>query len=215
MELALRRSFGYAFAPPLNRGIRGLGDCGDGSDPVYDLTCANSVVPVEPISSPIPTTLTLPTSTGSSTTTLSYPGMPGLPSSTTGMCPDGSPPWSDGSCVTCPDGSVPWSDGSCGSTPTTPGATPLTAVASAAATLAAAVAKAVNPTAGTTSCPAGYVYGAPGQSVTISPGVATVGTGKCLPSTATGTPLIAGVSNTTLAIAAFAFVALMMMGKKR
>jgi hypothetical protein len=89
----------------------------------------------------------------------------------------------------------------------------------AASQIAAALSRALAPTPGIfggtpTSCPAGYVYGAPGASVAIAPGVATVGTGKCLPSTVPA-GIIPGVSNTTLGIAVFAVIVLMMMGKKR
>lgn len=235
MELALRRSYGYAY------GMRGLGDtgcddqtipdpltgqCGDGTYPTSIPTaslvtdesgnqclaslfvngeCPASAVAgatsatVTPISTPISTTLTT------------------TPTTAAALCPDGSPPWSDGSCVTCSDGSVPWSDGSCGAAPATAGAVSANSVAA----IAAALAKAVTPTAakiagGVPTCPAGYVYGAAGQSVTIAPGVSTVGTGKCLPSTAVvGASIIAGVSNTTLAIGVVVFLTfLMAMGSK-
>lgn len=212
------------------------GTCADGSSPTYETdqygaTCqVTSMVggncpgsaPVTPVTSPIPTTL--PTDTGS--TTLSYPGMPALPSSTTGLCPDGSPPWDDGSCVTCSDGSVPWSDGSCGPAPLASGAVKLTPgtaspAAAAAAVIAAALSKAIAPTVGAggvTSCPAGYIYGAPGASVQLSPGVSTVGTGKCLP--VASTSIIPGITNSSLVtfgvilVGSFIFVQLVSRKKR-
>lgn len=221
MELALRRSWGYAFSPSLNYqpGMQGLGDtiCDDFGD------CYDSSTPDTPLPA-------VSTSGGSTYSQLITQGVSpadayaydpagaiasgyippvstvSTPVSTAPLvanCPDGTPPWSDGSCVTCSDGSVPWSDGSCGAAPATAGAVSANSVAAIAAALAKAVAATAPKVAGgVPTCPAGYVYGAAGQSVTIAPGVSTVGTGKCLPSTAAAsTSIIAGVSNTNLAIA--------------
>jgi hypothetical protein len=126
-----------------------------------------------------------------------------VPNSGSLFCPDGSPVFSDGSCT---ETSAP--SGSAGSI-------------AAAAQVAAALSKAITPiisATGVPSCPAGYAYGAAGQSVQIAPGVATVGAGRCLPVSGIGTgQLISGVSNSTLGIAAIAFLALMMFsgGRRR
>ncbi len=215
MQIALRRGFGYAFNPLL--GMRGLGDDITGlvtsTDPIpYDPSPIGStlIVPYDP--SPIGSTLTDPNvaalqacaadpncsmPTGASPIT-------GVPTSSTGLCTDGSPQFSDGSCA---------------ETSAAPGSAGATA---AAAQLAAALSRSIAPTTGIfggapTSCPAGYVYGAPGASVQIAPGIATVGQGKCIPSTVSA-GIIPGISNTTLGIAAVVFLGLMMMssgGKRR
>lgn len=61
------------------------------------------------------------------------------------------------------------------------GAAATGASANTAAQLAGALARAIAPNPGTTTCPPGYVYGAPGQSVQLAPGMSTVGTGRCVP----------------------------------
>ena len=230
MELALRRAWGYAFAPSLNYqpGMQGLGDdtlysdlIAAGVDPtdaaayqttpasdttLYDQLIAQGVNPtdaaayltVAPLTSVLPTTLTpsgtVPTVSSPVGTTLSPT-----------LCSDGSAPFSDGSCTqtAAPAGS----QGN------------IAALAQVAAALTKAVAPTVSAVGGIPTCPAGFVYGAPGASVSISPGVSTVGTGKCLPSTTTtglGASLIAGLSNTTLLVGVLVFAAVMMAtGSKR
>ena len=190
----------------LYSGFSGLGQlCADGSEPYQGdagLECDDGSTPGSYIASELPTTTTPITTPITPIALIPSPTSTTLtqtPTTQAALCPDGSPPWSDGSCVTCPDGSVPWSDGSCGSTPATPNAVPVNAAAQLAAALAKALAPTPSPIAGgVPSCPAGYVYGAPGASVVLSPGVATVGTGKCLPSTAAGSSLISGVTNAQL-----------------
>jgi hypothetical protein len=217
MEVALRRSYGYAFAPPLNSW--GMGDLvsdliAAGVSPADAEAYAVSSSPTEGIapiatSSPIGTTLdytvaacaadpncSMPTGpTGSLYSQLIAQGV--LPIDAQAYDPAGAA----AAGFTAPAGS-----------------TSTAGTITAAAQIATALSRAISPTAGmfggTTSCPAGYVYGVPGASVQIAPGVATVGTGKCLPSTVP-TGVIPGVSNTTLGIAAVVFFALMMMGKKR
>jgi hypothetical protein len=213
VQLALRRGFGYAYDP--FRGMRGLGD------DVTGLVTGNDPIPFDP--SPIGTTLTVPYDPSAIGTTLTDPTVAALQacaadpncSMPSGISPvTGAPMVSTGLCA---DGSPMFADGSCAETSAAPGSAGATA---AAAQLAAALARSMAPTTGifggaATSCPSGYVYGAPGASVQIAPGIATVGTGKCIPSTVAAAGIIPGVSNTTLAIAAVAFLALMMLGKLR
>ncbi len=203
MQLALRRAYGFG----------GLGFC----DPTTDPTCTSGVA--ESINTdPVPASDPLLTDESGNFCLASM--------FVNGQCPQSvQPPIGSpvvvsspiGSSLTCPDGSPRFSDGTCTETSSTPGITP--GAVTAAAQIAAALTRALNPTSGIfggapTSCPTGYVYGAPGQSVTIAPGVATVGTGKCLPSTVP-TGIVPGVSNTTLGIAVVAVLFLFMMGKKR
>lgn len=196
MQLALRRGYGYAFDP--RRGMRGLGD-----DTFGEVTSTDPVpiTPV-PVFVPNPTTLDVPTVT--------------VPNPSTLTPPSGSFDWSGPPQGICPDGSAPFSDGSCVETSAPSGSAGSIA---AAAQVAAALTKAIAPimsATGVPSCPAGYSYGAAGQSVQIAPGVATVGAGKCLPVTGLATgQLISGISNGTLAIVGIGFLALMMLGGRR
>lgn len=205
MEVALRRSYGYAFAPPLNRW--GMGDL------VSDLIAAG-VNPIDAAAYNAPATLTDPTVAAlqacAADPNCSMPTGP-TESLYSQLIAQGVQPI---------DAQAYDPAGAAAAGFTAPSSSTSTAGAiTAAAQIATALSRAIAPTAGmfggTTSCPAGYVYGAPGASVQIAPGVATVGTGKCLPSTVP-TGVIPGVSNTTLAyVVALAFLGLMLMGKKR
>jgi hypothetical protein len=76
----------------------------------------------------------------------------------------------------------------------------LASLALTAAQIASGVSAGTVQSTSTSACPSGYKYAA----------------GPCVPSPGLlGAPLIAGVSNTTLAIGAVIFLALMMMGGKR
>jgi hypothetical protein len=241
MQVTLRRAYGYAYGPPYRfRGLRGLGDtcddgstasggiCDDGSLPIGIITGNDPGIAPVPIIMPNPTTLlcpdgSAPFSDGTCTETPSMPlGATVVDSSgitwhcdskgnccdPTNNCIQGAPTPSATSASTAAqvNALAKASQGVYGAA----------SAATVAAQVAAAIAKAVAPLTGTT-CPAGYVYGAPGQSVQLGPGVATVGAGKCIPMIgAAGSPsLIPGVSNTTLGIAAVVVFALFMMGGKR
>jgi hypothetical protein len=174
------------------------GTCEDGSSPTYEAdqygaTCqvASMIGGNCPGSAPVGTTPT-PSGTVLSTT----PPIALVPSPVPTTLTTTSPMVAAGGL--CPDGSTPFSDGSCAETSAPAGSQGNTA---ALAQVAAALAKAVNPTApaiagGAVTCPAGYIYGAPGVSVQLSPGVATVGTGKCLP--VSSASIIPGITNAQL-----------------
>lgn len=233
MQLALRRAYGYAYNP--FRGMRGLGaTCGDGTadgeaacfgvvtsnDPVPTVTVPNPGSLLCPDGSP-------PFSDGTCTETPASTGVnPIQVTDSSGVV------WTCDSSGRCMD---PYGNAQIGP-PTTNNpiqaaaaaqvaaragsgygaASAATQAAQLAAAVSNAVARAIAPTSGTI-CPPGYIYGTPGQSVTVAPGAATVGTGKCLPvSGGVGTgQLISGVSNTSLGLIALAVFALMMMGSKR
>jgi hypothetical protein len=62
---------------------------------------------------------------------------------------------------------------------------------------------------------AGLQAGALKPSSTCPSGYMLAGSAQCAGASTSGAPLIAGISNTTLGIAAVVFLALMLMGKKR
>jgi hypothetical protein len=245
MEVALRRSYGFAFSPPLNRwGMQGLGQtCGDGTAEGEAL-CFAPAVAVSTDPNPVDT------SSGSLYSQLIAAGVNPVDAEaylTTGQLPAGSTGPVAAALTVVDSSGITWhcdANGNCCDPslncqvgpPTTNtaaqasvasqvaalakvsqgvyGAASAATIATQAAQIAAAVARAVAPTPGTSNCPAGYVYGAPGASVSIAPGIVTAGTGKCLPSTVSA-GILPGVSNSTLAIGVAAVVLLMLMGKRR
>ena len=211
MQLALRRAYGYAYNPLL--GMRGLGDmvsdliaAGVNPTDAAAYASATSTDPIPLVATPQSMYLQLVSQGVSPLDAQQY--------DPTGAAAAGFDPSlyyaAPGSTITPPT-SAP-------SETTAPGSS-VASAATAAAQIASALSRALAPTPGIfggapTSCPTGYVYGAPGASVQIAPGVATVGAGKCLPSTV-ATGIVPGVSNTTLGIAVVAVLFLFMMGKKR
>lgn len=150
----------------LYMGFSGLGDCADGFcvDPLTGDTALDpswaGPLPLDP--SPIGTTLDLP----------GFDPETGLPLGN--QLPGGTVDNSSGE------------TGGGGSTSTASNANALAAASQIAAALAKAI-PAVTSSTGAKTCPAGYAYGAPGASVQIAPGVATAGTGTCLPVTGAAT----------------------------
>lgn len=186
----------FSYRATRHLGLLGLGqdESGDifgggiitNNDPIPTIATVDvtgSPIEVPMVSSPNPYTLEVPT--------VSVPNPSSIPQviSETPLTPGNL----------CPDGSAPFSDGSCAETSGAPSASDTARIAAAAAAqISAALSRAVAPGAGN-SCPAGFVYGAPGQSVQLAPGVATIGAGKCLPVTSgVSGQWISGVQNSTL-----------------
>jgi hypothetical protein len=203
VQLALRRSYGYAFSPPLNRyGMQGLGQtCGDGTAEGEALCFAPAVaVSTDP--------MPVDTSSGSLYSQLIAAGVNPVDAQaylTTGQLPAGSTgPVTPGAVLTPAQLAAEQTSASAWllqNVPATPAgltqAQQLATLALTAAQIASGVTAGTVQSTPTSACPSGYKYS----------------TGPCVPGASTG--IIPGVSNTTLAIAAVAFLGLMMMGKRR
>jgi hypothetical protein len=206
MQLALRRAYGFAYDP--FRGMRGLGDDtttlaidpsgGYVGAPVGGTWVSNDPIP---ILTPTPTSDPLvPPTTAELQACLADPNCslpPGTdPSLLVGMGP--TPNTTPGPILTPTELAAEQARASSWLA-TIPGA--LSTVSKIAALTTAQIAAGVQSGAlkPSSTCPSGYMV---------------AGSAQCA-GTAAGAPLIAGISNTTLAIGAVVLLALFMMGSKR
>jgi hypothetical protein len=209
MQLALRRAYGYGFAPPLNRwGMQGLGTCPDGSPEFSDGSCAETA-------SSSPTEGIAPTSSLYSQLIAqgvapadAYQYDPsgaiaaGVDPST--LFPLTSGAVTPGAPLTPAQLAQQQTAASAWllqNVPVTPSgltqAQQLATLALTAAQIASGVTAGTVQATPTSACPSGYKYS----------------TGPCVPGAATG--ILPGVSNATLGLVVAAAVVLMLMGRKR
>jgi hypothetical protein len=203
MQLALRRGYGYSFDP--FRGMRGLGD--DTLDPSGFTDAPTGIVTgSDPIATGDP--LLTDESGNNCLASMFVNGQcpqSADPSILFGMGP--TPNTTPGPVLTPAQLAQQQASASAWllqNVPVTPSgltqAQQLATLGLTAAQIASGLTAGTVRTVPTSSCASGYQYSA----------------GPCVPGSGLlGTPLIAGVSNTTLAIGAVIFLALMMMGGKR
>jgi hypothetical protein len=241
MELALRRSYGYAFAPPLNRwGMQGLGQlCSDGSDPGDDGACPDGDAPTFetdqygatcqvasmvggncPGSAPV-STVSSPTGTALTSTPTTAAANSYLIVDSTGVT------WtcdSNGNCcnpsMICQQGpptiltTAPPNATAAQNASSAASNQSTAALVAALATAAAAAGKSVVGAAGSIQCSAGVAVPA-GTKCPGATGTSVCPAGSTLIGTTCSASIIPGLSNSTLMIGAVVVLAVMMMGKKK